>query len=162
MPDDYEKLKEEMSRLGVVVLENEKVTVERDGESITLMGLHDPSFANLVEEEDCKNDIDEHLANLVDKDSFCMVLSHRPQYFENYVAANVDLVFSGHFHGGQVRLPFAGGLYVPSQGFFPDYDAGIFRENGTIMIVSRGIGNGHPVPRVNNRPEIVVVELVIK
>ena len=70
-----------------------------------------------------------------------------------------DLVFSGHAHGGQFRIPFVGGLVAPNQGLFPKYDAGIYSKEGTDMIVSRGIGNSILPFRINNRSEIVVVEL---
>jgi len=71
----------------------------------------------------------------------------------------VDLVLSGHAHGGQFRLPFIGGLAAPNQGLFPEYDAGLFVEGNTHMMVSRGIGNSIFPVRFNNRPEVVVVEL---
>jgi len=87
------------------------------------------------------------------------LLAHRPELFETYVDAGVDLVFSGHAHGGQFRLPFVGGLVAPNQGFFPEYDAGLFSEGSTTMIVSRGVGNSIIPIRFNNRPEIVVAEL---
>ncbi len=68
-------------------------------------------------------------------------------------------MFSGHAHGGQFRLPFIGGLVAPNQGLFPKYDAGRFNEDNTTMIVSRGVGNSIIPLRINNPPEIVVVEL---
>ena len=90
---------------------------------------------------------------------YTVLLSHRPELFEVYDANGVELVFTGHAHGGQFRLPFIGGLFAPHQGFLPKYDAGIFKQNNTNMIVSRGIGNSIFPFRFNNRPEIVVVEL---
>ena len=83
----------------------------------------------------------------------------RPELFETYVGAGVDLVFCGHAHGGQFRLPVVGGLFAPHQGFFPKYDAGLFSEGSTFMIVSRGVGKSIIPFRFNNRPEIVVAEL---
>ena len=71
----------------------------------------------------------------------------------------MDLVFSGHAHGGQFRLPFIGGLVAPNQGLFPKYDAGLYTDGTTNMIVSRGIGNSIIPIRFNNRPEVVLVEL---
>ena len=100
------------------------------------------------------------LKALVDKDDgFTLLLSHRPELFEVYVTCNADLVLSGHAHGGQFRLPFIGGLAAPNQGLFPKYDAGLFSEGKTKMIVSRGIGNSIFPFRFNNRPEVVLIEL---
>ena len=91
--------------------------------------------------------------------AYAILLSHRPELFETYAACGVDLVLSGHAHGGQFRLPFIGGLIAPNQGLFPKYDAGLFTDGNTNMIVSRGIGNSIIPIRFNNRPEIVLLEL---
>ena len=82
-----------------------------------------------------------------------------PEFIEKYKKAGADLVLCGHAHGGQFRIPFAGGLWSPGQDFFPEYDSGIYIEDNTQMVVSRGLGNSRFPFRVNNRPEIVVVEL---
>jgi predicted MPP superfamily phosphohydrolase len=71
----------------------------------------------------------------------------------------MDLVFSGHAHGGQFRLPWIGGILAPDQGFFPKYDSGLYTMENTTMMVSRGLGNSLFPFRVNNPPEIVVVQL---
>jgi predicted MPP superfamily phosphohydrolase len=100
------------------------------------------------------------LTELLDEeDGYTILLSHRPELFEVYAQHTVDLVFSGHAHGGQFRIPFVGGLIAPNQGLFPKYDAGIYEEGNTTMVVSRGIGNSIVPFRINNRPEIVLVEL---
>ena len=91
-----------------------------------------------------------------ESDSYTILLAHRPELFDVYVNSGIDLVFSGHAHGGQFCLPFIGGLVAPNQGFFPEYDAGLFNEDNTTMIVSRGVGNSIIPVRFNNRPEIVV------
>ena len=93
-------------------------------------------------------------------DEYCILLSHMPETFEAYVSEEVDLVLSGHAHGGQFRVPFIGGIIAPNQGLFPEFDAGKYIKNNTIMIVSRGIGNSIIPIRFNNRPEIVIVELI--
>ena len=72
---------------------------------------------------------------------------------------DIDLVFTGHAHGGQIRIPFIGGVIAPAQGFFPKYTEGVHKEKNTTMVISRGIGNSLFPFRVNNRPELVVVEL---
>ena len=95
--------------------------------------------------------------NLSEK--YFILLSHRPETFEAYVMEDIDLVLSGHAHGGQFRLPFRGGVVAPNHGLFPKYDAGIYTKNNTTMIVSRGVGNSIIPVRFNNRPEIVVVTM---
>ncbi len=87
------------------------------------------------------------------------MLSHRPELFETYVNCGVDLVLSGHAHGGQFRLLFIGGL-IANQGLFPKYDAGLCTKGDTNMIVSRGLGNSIIPIRFNNRPEIVLLKLI--
>lgn len=152
---DFEK---KIGGYGVEVLHDEAVMIERDGEHIFLAGLDDPSFASYHNGIRYSN-LSSYIKELFPEDSFHILLSHRPELFEIYVDAEVDLVFSGHAHGGQFRLPFVGGLVAPNQGFFPEYDAGLFSEGRTSMVVSRGIGNSIVPFRFNNRPEVVVVEL---
>ena len=96
------------------------------------------------------------------KNGYTILLSHRPELFETYVDCDVDLILSGHAHGGQFRLPFIGGLIAPNQGLFPKYDAGLYTDKNTNMIVSRGLGNSIIPLRFNNCPEIVLVELNIE
>lgn len=94
----------------------------------------------------------------MDQDYFSILLSHRPEHFERYVDLEVNLVLTGHAHGGQVRLPFLGGIVAPNQGFFPEYTAGAYQEQNTTMVVSRGLGNSIIPIRINNRPELVIIE----
>ena len=149
--EEYEELKQGLDDLGVTRLEFQKTTLWRDGASITLMGLNDPAFLL---------DPDPFLEAMTPPDDgYSILLSHRPERFETYVDAGVDLVFTGHAHGGQVRLPLVGGLVAPNQGYFPKYDAGAFTEGNTTMLVSRGVGNSLCPLRFNNRPEIVVATL---
>ena len=157
---EYEDLKVGLVKAGVVILENQKVEITREGESITLMGIDDPSFQEdylFGDSESVARQAIENLQN--ESDGYTILLSHRPELFDLYVETEMDLVFSGHAHGGQFRLPFVGGLVAPNQGFFPKYDAGQFTEENTTMIVSRGVGNSIIPIRFNNRPEIVLVTL---
>ena len=156
----YEELKTGLAEADVTVLENQKVQITRDGESITLMGIQDPSFRTDYLFGDAESISWQAISGLQNEsDGFTVLLSHRPELFDVYVDTGIDLVFSGHAHGGQFRLPFIGGLVAPNQGFFPKYDAGRFDEGNTTMIVSRGVGNSIIPFRINNSPEIVVVEL---
>lgn len=160
---EYADLKMGLEETGVTVLENMKVQLTRAGEIITLMGIIDPSFREdylFGDSESVARQAIEDLQN--ETDGYTILLSHRPELFDLYVETEMNLVFSGHAHGGQFRLPFLGGLVAPNQGFFPEYDAGRFDEESTTMIVSRGVGNSIIPLRFNNRPEVVVVELHTK
>lgn len=154
----YLDFEEKMQEYGVEILHDEVILIEREGESISLGGIDDASFASKYSNGYHSN-LSNHIEELFTEDGFQILLSHRPELFGMYVDAGVDLVFSGHAHGGQFRLPLVGGLVAPNQGLFPEYDAGLFLEDGTNMVVSRGIGNSIIPVRVNNRPEVVVVEL---
>ena len=160
----YDTLKAGIEAAGVIVLEDETIYIEQDGETISLLGLADPDFTirgDMFDEIPAM--VSTKLRNLVDDESgYAILLSHRPELFETYVDSGIDLVFSGHAHGGQFRLPFIGGLVAPNQGMFPKYDAGLYTDGGTSMVVSRGIGNSIIPFRFNNRPEIVLVELNAK
>ena len=157
---EYEDLKIGLAEAGVVILENQKVQITREGGSITLVGIGDPSFQEdylFGDSESVARQAIEHQQN--ESDGYTILLSHRPELFDLYVDTGMDLVFSGHAHGGQFRLPFVGGLVAPNQGFFPKFDEGRFTEENTTMIVSRGVGNSIIPVRFNNRPEIVLVTL---
>ena len=157
---EYEDLKMGLVEAGVVILENQNVQITREGESITLMGIDDPSFQEdylFGDSESVARQAIDDLQN--ESEGYTILLSHRPELFDLYVDTGMDLVFSGHAHGGQFRLPFVGGLVAPNQGFFPRFDEGRFTEENTTMIVSRGVGNSIIPIRFNNRPEIVLVTL---
>lgn len=155
---EYLELEQGLIALGVHVLHDEELFLEKDGQSISLIGMDDPTFQQNF------NGVrflmtSEAIQGLYSDEGFHILLSHRPEFFSEYVGADVDLVLSGHAHGGQFRLPFVGGLVAPNQGLFPKYDAGLFVEENTQMMVSRGIGNSIIPVRFNNRPEVVVMEL---
>ncbi|ATP38707.1 phosphoesterase [Solibacillus sp. R5-41] len=142
-----------LTDLGVHVLPNDAVVIERDGERIAIAGIEDPLMGRSV-----GSMIDQAMEN-VDDELFTMLLSHRPEQFETYVEKEMDYVFTGHAHGGQIRVPFIGGLVAPSQGLLPKYTAGIFEEKNTTMVISRGLGNSIFPYRIFNLPQIITVEL---
>lgn len=157
---EYGDLKAGLEDAGVIVLENERVELEQGGQTVTLIGVDDPSFQTDYLMGDSASVVSGALQELnAENDGYTILLSHRPELFDTYVQSGVDLVFSGHAHGGQFRLPFIGGLVAPNQGLFPEYDSGLYIEGTTNMLVSRGIGNSIIPIRFNNRPEILVVEL---
>ena len=156
---EYQDLKTGLEAVGVTVLDDAQVKIEVSRESITVIGVNDPSFHADYLTSDAAV-MDRKLSELSSEDAgFTILLSHRPELFDTYVAHDMDLVLTGHAHGGQFRLPLIGGLIAPDQGLFPKYDAGLYSEGNTNMIVSRGLGNSIIPFRFNNRPEVVLIEL---
>lgn len=155
----FQELEQLLLAHSIVVLHDEAVPLTRNGETIQLVGLDDPDFTDRNASIQ-QSMLETKLRNLNLTTDYRILLSHRPEYFDAYVAAEIDLALCGHAHGGQFRLPLVGGLVAPNQGFFPKYDAGVYTEQGTTMIVSRGVGNSILPVRFNNRPELVSVELV--
>lgn len=160
-----EEMLDYIEGLGVYVLDNDKTTIEKDGESINLYGL----WFNLKYYRDLSNEYTkdyyfsirkiEKLLGEVDKREFNILLSHNPVYFDTYSSWGADLTLSGHMHGGMVRIPFLGGLFSPEQELFPEYDGGVYQDGENTMIVSRGLGSGKAGFRFFNRPELVVITL---
>lgn len=156
---EYRELKAGLEAAGVTVLDDARVEIEISGKSITIIGVNDPSFLADYLTSDAAV-MDRKLSELSSEDtSFTILLSHRPELFDTYAAHDMDLVLTGHAHGGQFRLPLIGGLIAPNQGLFPKYDDGLYSEGNTNMIVSRGLGNSIIPFRFNNRPEVVLIEL---
>ncbi|MDE0583845.1 metallophosphoesterase [Planococcus sp. A6] len=141
---------------GVEVLRNRSLMWEQDGEAIQIAGIDDPLMdIYLHEEEFTRNSIAEAELN----DAFTLLLAHRPEQLETYASEGIDVVFAGHAHGGQIRIPGLGGLIAPGQGWFPSMTEGVFESGDTQLVLSRGLGNsGFPL-RVFNLPEVVVVTL---
>ena len=181
----YEELINRLSDAGVSVLRDSSLSIWADelvhgssgilpGDTATadmvVMGLNDYAFLPWDERRDPEASVRRRLAEIQtkadldrvaqgDSKPFRLLLAHRPELFVSYVDGGADLVLAGHAHGGQWRLPVIGGLYAPSQGILPKYDAGTHVRGGAGMVVSRGLGNsGFPL-RINNHPELVVVTL---
>ena len=158
--NEYGELKAGMEAAGVIVLEDAQTEISLESETITLIGVNDPSYQTDYLFGDAQTVVDTKLTELhSDSDGYTILLSHRPELFDTYADHGMDLVLSGHAHGGQFRLPFIGGLVAPNQGLFPEYDAGIYTEDNTNMLVSRGVGNSILPFRINNRPEVILIEL---
>ncbi|HEF1904520.1 TPA: metallophosphoesterase [Bacillus cereus] len=156
----YNSLEKELKKYSVNVLRNEHVGIRKGEQEINLLGIDDPEFGtgnrdegNIIIDEIKKAKIE------MQPDRYNVLLSHRPEFIKEYTNERLDLVLSGHAHGGQVRLPFIGGLVAPNQGVLPKYTAGLYVEQNTSMVVSRGLGNSIIPQRILNRPEIVVVQL---
>ncbi len=162
VPDEYDKLKNGLLDAGVIILENSSVDIVKGEEKITIIGINDPSFmvnsAGDTNGDKIKNQLDDIV---YENENYKILLAHRPEYFDTY-SGKVDLVLSGHAHGGQFIIPFVGGLVAPGQGLFPQYYSGVYKNGDTDMIVSRGVGNSIIPVRINNNPEIVMVKLIKK
>ncbi|MEJ9111179.1 metallophosphoesterase [Bacillus paramobilis] len=156
----YNDLEKELKKHHVTVLRNEHVTIQKEEQKINLLGIDDPEFVtgnrdegNVVNYEISKAKFE------MNPDTYNVLLSHRPEFLAEYANEKIDLVLSGHAHGGQVRLPFIGGIVAPNQGLLPTYTAGLNEKQNTSMVVSRGLGNSIIPQRIFNRPELVVVQL---
>ena len=155
----YAAVKEVLTSRGCIVLDNKIYIAERGNDRITFIGIGDQrlfrtKYTDGIEGYTLK------LKQLCDKtEGFRILLAHRPQLIERYSAVGVDLAFCGHAHGGQIRLPFVGGLYAPEQGILPEYDSGVHRIGGMTEVISRGLGNSSFPIRFLNRPEVSVTVL---
>jgi uncharacterized protein len=157
--NDVDRIKSSLQELGVHVLSDErKILTSAEGEVMAIGGIEDP-LSSAGDEQVTVERAVEKAFDGVPKDTFKILLSHRPEYFEVYVRNGINVTFSGHAHGGQVRIPGIGGLISPGQGIFPKLTSGIHEEDGSQLVVSRGIGNSLFPIRVFNKPEIVVVTL---
>jgi predicted MPP superfamily phosphohydrolase len=166
----YDSLEEELLKLDVHVMRNSYEDINLGEGLIRIVGVDDPTFTtnesyldNAVVGEQIVNALQDPLRmdgiTPVLSDPYTLLLSHRPELFSAYVKQKMDLTFSGHAHGGQIRLPFLGGLIAPNQGILPTFDGGKYVDGQSTMIVSRGLGNSIIPQRLFNRPEIVVVDL---
>jgi len=153
---------------GVTILAGECDTITINGQAISICGVDDPDAEvylaegvpigqQLASAENAAQEAEQAM----EKEVFTILLSHRPELFENYQMYDFDLVLSGHAHGGQWRIPgIINGLYAPHQGLFPEYAGGRYDYAGGTMIVSRGLAReSTPVPRIFNRPEVVIVDV---
>ena len=150
----YNDLKEGMAAAGVISLENNQKTIQLDGSSISIAGIQDPLFfENTSSYFEALNRIYQN------ENTFQILLSHRPELIKSYGEIGFDIVFTGHAHGGQFRIPGLGGLAAPNQGMFPKYTSGSHTILNTTQYISRGLGNSTFPLRLGNRPEIVIVTL---
>ena len=153
--------KNDIDSTGAKLLDNEMITLNINGEKILLGGMSDfPYYEYNAPDYDTPERYfwDDFKEN--SKDCYSILLHHQPEYISNHLdGAKIDLIMCGHTHGGAVQIPFVGGLFAPNQGFFPKYDKGEFDLYDTKMIVSAGLGDAYPILRMNNCPEISVVEI---
>lgn len=157
-----------LERMGARVLDDEatELYLENEEECILLLGIDDDTVVGMTGLRqtlsgltETVTDEQEQVGVEVTENPFTILLAHEPQRMPVYAEFEVDLVLSGHAHGGQFRIPFIGGFVAPDQGFLPKYTKGLYEENGTKMIVSAGLGNSVVPLRLLNRPEVVKITL---
>lgn len=158
--EEIDEICRRVSAAGGTVLDMDCRTVEVSGQRLNICGVPDP-YAMVYSGAPETQEQLARAMSLAEPGAFTLLLAHRPELIEDYAAAGFDLVVSGHAHGGQVRLPgLLNGLYAPNQGFLPQYAGGEYRVGNTTLIVSRGLARESTrLPRVFNRPELVVVTL---
>lgn len=153
--------KSETNSTGAVLLDNEYIKFTKNGKSVLIGGMSDyPYYEFYTPNDDVPSrTLWEEFAEKA-KNNFTILLHHQPEYIaEDSKKTDIDLIVCGHTHGGQIQLPFIGGVIAPNQGLFPKYDKGEFDLDGTKMIVCAGLSNTVFIPRINNQVEIGVVTI---
>lgn len=160
------KLKSEITAFlkenGVIVLDNDYISIEKNNEKINLYGLcytqkyysYKGGKKHIITENYIKNKL-----GTIDKNKYNILLTHNPLFFDAYSGYGFDLTLSGHVHGGLIRLPFIGGILSPERKFFPQYSAGVYEKGNSKLVVSRGLSRGTKGFRLFNRPDVVSITL---
>jgi uncharacterized protein len=164
LTEEYPELEKQLIQTGAILLKNKLIQIKYKGAAINLAGINDPLYEMITgnyNEYSEKQILEEQLEGIKEDraERYTVLLAHRPEFIDTYAQYGIDLVFSGHAHGGQFRLPFIGGLIAPGQGLFPKYTSGKYNKKNTTEIVSRGLGNSIIPLRVFNRPQIIVCTL---
>lgn len=165
---ESKQLIENINNIGIKVLDKEYQDIEVNGNMIRIGGMYDYAFSQEtgdIDQETMKSDVYNYLTEMKQTPSFQLMMAHRPDsfIFGKAYKWDFDLVVSGHYHGGQVILPYVGGLYAPELGWFPEVDYGHYKLKDMDMIVTRGISSSDETfPRFNNPPEIVSITLKAK
>lgn len=157
---EMDALYQQTEEAGVTVLRMSSGVLTVRGQRIALCGIPDPYEMVFSGATDTEEQLRQALED-VDSADFTVLLAHRPELLAKYAQFPFDLVVSGHAHGGQVRIPgVLNGLYAPNQGWFPKLAGGAYTQDGTTLIVSRGLAVRTRLPRIFNRPEVVLVRCV--
>ena len=151
---------EKLNDMGMIMLTNKVEYIKRNGQRLQLAGVDDPRRSGRstgsLPNEFILTELDELP---LEKNLFTVLLSHRPEYLDQYAERGYDLVLAGHAHGAQFILPGIGGVYAPNQGLFPKLYKGLHVKGKTRLIISRGLGGKEFPIRINNKPEIAVITL---
>ena len=152
---DFDKMIKDLEALGVEVLRGESTgIILPNDEKLNIFGINDPYF-HCGSASEIKDTTDSLCSSFeINKEQFNVLLAHHPEQLDVYSKYSFDLVYSGHAHGGQGRL-FGIGFIAPDQGIFPKYTSGLYEQDGTKLIVSRGIGNSIAPVRIFDRPHLI-------
>lgn len=176
MHPECEAIIAEVTKRGITYLDDTSETIIFHGKQIRIMGVNDPLhlyFGNIpAKYRTPVKEFRKKIADLAKKEkinpeALNILLSHRPEFFRDYVTAGFDIVMTGHAHGGQWKLPFIGPFVAPDQGIKPKYASGIYTSGAQshtgacTMYISRGLGNSTMPIRFNNPPELIVVDLQV-
>ena len=166
--DDYIKLIQLVEEAGAQVMRNELVTINDPGAPITIIGLDDPAAWGWPLSYKAQEQLTAKTLNKImalpefNSTSPRLILAHRPELWPQYLLADPLVILSGHTHGGQIRLPLIGAIYVPNQPLLAQYDEGIFTKANSYLIISRGLGNSFINCRFDNYPQIVTIDFYHK
>lgn len=162
--DDYIDLIKQIKQAGAIVLRDQINSIEFNEQSITLVGLDDPTvWGGPLPRAAVQKIISQKLDQLISQadnqlNQPTIMLAHRPEFWPEYLTVQPIAILAGHTHGGQIRLPLLGALYVPNQKLWPDYDQGNFSVDNSQLIISGGLGSSQISQRFNNYPEIVSLD----
>ena len=166
---DLITFEKQLTEAGAVVLDEQYQDVEIAGQIIRIGGMYDYAFAldstNSCSPDTMDPEVYQFLTEFQEPDDiFKLMLAHRPDSFVLGKASqtwDIDLVVSGHMHGGQVVLPFLGGVVGGDQGWFPEYVHGLYQKDKINIFITSGLGSSKKaLPRFNNPPEIAVLHIM--
>ena len=158
-----ENLKNAINSTGATMLVNEMTDFKtEDGDKITIAGLKQfPFFEYYAPDYDNEeNKLFQKYLSQEDDNHFSILMCHYPEtYVWGFDKYTIDLMVSGHTHGGLFRIPFVGGVYAPEQGFMPKYTKGYYSNGNANMLISAGLNNSQNIPRLFNPLDVTVVTL---
>ena len=155
------RLEAGLKEAGLKILSNSYYHLDDTGIKVSCLDLP-VSYYGRIKDKPLGAERIRRMLGELDDGYYNVLIAHDPNYFRDYCDYGPELVLSGHMHGGVIRIPHLGGLVSPKLKLFPDYDAGCYRSGATRMIVSRGLGMHTIRLRVNNPPELVIVDLKSK
>lgn len=159
--DAYREWYEGLMRAGVTVLDNISLTLRDGKDAFTITGLNmDKEYYTKFRSRPMESGYLNKTLGVARRDEYHILLAHSPAYFDEYAEWGADLTFSGHYHGGTIRLPLLGGLISPGFHLFPRYSRGKYEKGKKVMIVSGGLGTHSVNFRLGNMSELLVVKLV--